>query len=285
MDWERVMHCYLHPDNEAIGLCSNCGRFVCETCQVDWQDRIICSPCADKVIPKNESDSIPAVIVSIKPEKLATKLPTRAPEPVTKISIPPSISDFVPKPKSVRVKKPARKKSQVQVPENRPFVPPAFSLKTLGSMFSLSQNYSSTFTIATLVISFFLLLALFVLPWAIAGGFSIYLATANSVLTVFCSIFLVLYLGATFIYYNGIRSLIQIICALFSVLLWLIFVVTTFQEISQFSISPGDMLGPGSMMFIASSILGLIIGILEIHLSSKDFWPRVLETFGLNRPK
>lgn len=281
------MYCYIHPHAEAAGLCSHCGRFICETCKVEWQTKLFCTNCADQVVPEVEPEVLPETIVSIEPgTKGTSKISAEIPGNETKIAIPlvPK-SDIVQKPKRICLEQPVRKKPPLRVWEHKPLFPPDYSPKSLGSLFSLDQDFLSTFNIATYVISFFMLAAIFLLPWAVASGFSFYLATSSSILLVFCVIFFIIYLGATVISYGGIRSLIQIICAFFGILLWLIFVVTSFQEISQLSMSPLDMVGQGSIIFLASSILGLLTGILEIHLNAKDFWPRALAKLGSALPK
>ena len=42
---EKKMNCYVHPKNEAVGNCTNCGKSICEVCQVEFQGRLVCRNC------------------------------------------------------------------------------------------------------------------------------------------------------------------------------------------------------------------------------------------------
>jgi hypothetical protein len=37
--------CYEHSSNKAVALCSNCGRFLCELCEVPLGSQIFCPDC------------------------------------------------------------------------------------------------------------------------------------------------------------------------------------------------------------------------------------------------
>lgn len=39
------MKCYSHPEIDAIGTCTNCGRAVCQSCSVNVADKIMCQKC------------------------------------------------------------------------------------------------------------------------------------------------------------------------------------------------------------------------------------------------
>ena len=39
------MKCYVHPDADAVGTCSSCGRAICEACGVDVRGRLTCREC------------------------------------------------------------------------------------------------------------------------------------------------------------------------------------------------------------------------------------------------
>ena len=45
------MNCYIHPDREAAGTCSNCGNAICAECAATVAGKTICPPCAAKGIP------------------------------------------------------------------------------------------------------------------------------------------------------------------------------------------------------------------------------------------
>ncbi len=39
------MNCYLHPDNEAVGTCTSCGRPICRECAIEVQNKLVCREC------------------------------------------------------------------------------------------------------------------------------------------------------------------------------------------------------------------------------------------------
>jgi len=39
------MNCYLHPENEAVGTCTSCGRPICHECAVELQNKLVCREC------------------------------------------------------------------------------------------------------------------------------------------------------------------------------------------------------------------------------------------------
>lgn len=41
------MKCYLHPEVDSIGVCVNCGNFICADCKVDIEGRIYCRKCSE----------------------------------------------------------------------------------------------------------------------------------------------------------------------------------------------------------------------------------------------
>ncbi len=43
------MKCYVHPDMDAVGTCSNCGKFVCSNCAVDYKGKVTCKSCVEKL--------------------------------------------------------------------------------------------------------------------------------------------------------------------------------------------------------------------------------------------
>jgi hypothetical protein len=42
------MKCYYHPENDAIGTCTNCGKAICQIDAVDVSDKFICKECLNK---------------------------------------------------------------------------------------------------------------------------------------------------------------------------------------------------------------------------------------------
>jgi len=39
------MKCYRHPDKEAVGSCSNCGKRLCKKCMETKDEKILCKEC------------------------------------------------------------------------------------------------------------------------------------------------------------------------------------------------------------------------------------------------
>lgn len=268
------MDCYFHPDSKADGLCAECGRFICAECKVEWQERRFCRLCTNKVIPKAEASSKPEEIAFVGAGEIPASEPVAAlPEQISQ-----SQNIAPPLPSTVSISQEAaiplqRRKIEVSAlatPQPEPFFPDSISLKNLLSLFSLGADYRSAHRIASYVVGLFLLIAVLLLPWAVASGFGFNLTMVNGGLAAGCIIFSLLYLGATFLSYRGLRSLAHMAVAVFGILLWLIFLLTTFQEISQFAMEPMDMLGLGATLFIVACVLGIITGILEIRLKFKS---------------
>jgi TM2 domain-containing membrane protein YozV len=48
MDSEAFdMKCYAHPDVDAIGTCTNCGKAVCPACSMEVGGKLVCKHCAE----------------------------------------------------------------------------------------------------------------------------------------------------------------------------------------------------------------------------------------------
>ncbi len=39
------MKCYIHPDREAVGTCTSCGKPICGECAVEVQNKFVCRTC------------------------------------------------------------------------------------------------------------------------------------------------------------------------------------------------------------------------------------------------
>ena len=39
------MNCNMHPDREAVGTCTSCGKFICSDCAVEVQGKLVCREC------------------------------------------------------------------------------------------------------------------------------------------------------------------------------------------------------------------------------------------------
>ena len=41
------MKCYVHPEVDAVGTCTSCGKSVCSNCAVEKNGKLVCRTCAD----------------------------------------------------------------------------------------------------------------------------------------------------------------------------------------------------------------------------------------------
>ncbi len=39
------MNCYIHPEKEAVGTCTACGKPICGECSIEMQSRLVCRTC------------------------------------------------------------------------------------------------------------------------------------------------------------------------------------------------------------------------------------------------
>jgi hypothetical protein len=58
------MNCHLHPNNEAVGSCTSCGKPICQECAVEVQNKFVCRECLS-----NGKTTIPQYSVNGKPPK------------------------------------------------------------------------------------------------------------------------------------------------------------------------------------------------------------------------
>lgn len=42
------MKCYVHPEVDAIGTCTKCGRSVCSGCAMEIDGKVVCKNCVEK---------------------------------------------------------------------------------------------------------------------------------------------------------------------------------------------------------------------------------------------
>lgn len=46
------MKCYVHPDAEAVGTCTQCGKNVCSNCAMEVDGKLVCKTCAQGMANK-----------------------------------------------------------------------------------------------------------------------------------------------------------------------------------------------------------------------------------------
>ena len=63
------MNCFQHPDLDAVGVCSSCGKGVCENCAVEFQERMYCKDCIKKTAPVTSAPVEPRVSGAVRLSK------------------------------------------------------------------------------------------------------------------------------------------------------------------------------------------------------------------------
>lgn len=70
------MKCYVHPDIDAVGTCTNCGKTVCAICATEVNGKIVCKQCVERMAaqaqqpapatnaPANKKDPLIAVVLA-----------------------------------------------------------------------------------------------------------------------------------------------------------------------------------------------------------------------------
>ncbi len=57
------MKCYMHPTIDATHTCAECGKGICESCEIDVNGKVYCRPCTEKLATRQASaDQIPPVL-------------------------------------------------------------------------------------------------------------------------------------------------------------------------------------------------------------------------------
>jgi hypothetical protein len=59
-----AMQCAYHPDREPVGACVACGKLICADCKAVLGGKYYCTPCADKIFVKKESDTSAALAIA-----------------------------------------------------------------------------------------------------------------------------------------------------------------------------------------------------------------------------
>jgi len=44
------MYCYYHPDRDAVGACIACNQAVCPECKVEYDGKVYCNSCIQKMV-------------------------------------------------------------------------------------------------------------------------------------------------------------------------------------------------------------------------------------------
>ena len=66
------MKCYIHPDVEAIGTCTSCGKAICPACSMEVGGKLVCKPCGEKIATQcvtiqaaNKKEPVLALLLSL----------------------------------------------------------------------------------------------------------------------------------------------------------------------------------------------------------------------------
>lgn len=49
-----MMKCFNHNDKEAVGVCVECGNFICEGCSIKLNEKNYCKKCIEQYISVND---------------------------------------------------------------------------------------------------------------------------------------------------------------------------------------------------------------------------------------
>lgn len=63
------MKCYVHPDVDAVGTCTNCGKTVCSNCALEMNGKLICKSCVERMAtqPSQQPPEQPAAQPAAQP--------------------------------------------------------------------------------------------------------------------------------------------------------------------------------------------------------------------------
>jgi TM2 domain-containing membrane protein YozV len=72
-----TMKCYVHPDAEAVGTCTNCGKTVCSNCALEMNGKLVCKSCVERMA--TQASSSPPVQPAAQPAAQPAPQPTAPP--------------------------------------------------------------------------------------------------------------------------------------------------------------------------------------------------------------
>lgn len=44
----KDIHCFLHPEREAVAICLSCGQYFCRECVTEHQGKVLCKACLSR---------------------------------------------------------------------------------------------------------------------------------------------------------------------------------------------------------------------------------------------
>jgi len=47
------MHCYIHPEKDAVGTCVSCGKFICAECNTEIAGKNHCKQCTAEIVTEH----------------------------------------------------------------------------------------------------------------------------------------------------------------------------------------------------------------------------------------
>ena len=114
------MSCYNHPNASSVNTCSNCGKDICAACVTDFNEKVVCRDCADKLRKEapqapsvEEAVETPAAPVQAEPSK--ETMPAPVPEP-TPTALATPASQLPEAPKSPETPSPASAPAEKKEP-------------------------------------------------------------------------------------------------------------------------------------------------------------------------
>lgn len=63
------MNGYVHQDREAIGVCVNCGKFICAECAMDIQNKYYCKTCMAELFTQKSQEAAQAKQAASQPQQ------------------------------------------------------------------------------------------------------------------------------------------------------------------------------------------------------------------------
>jgi TM2 domain-containing membrane protein YozV len=90
------MSCYNHPGLGSVAICSNCGKEICAACATEFNEKVVCRDCADK-LRKEAPQQVPAPVEEADNGQKPAEAPhvPPAPEP-SKETMPATVPASVP---------------------------------------------------------------------------------------------------------------------------------------------------------------------------------------------
>ncbi len=168
---EDIMSCYNHPSVGSVAVCSNCGKEICAACATEFNEKVVCRDCADKLrkeAPQQAPAPVETPVVAADNGEKPVEPPHVAPAPEpSKETMPatvPVTAPTVPTAPAAQPPEPPKVPSEIKAPAEKkePLLALILSLVIPG----LGQIYNGQ------VKKGIILLVGWILLWIVVGVFS-----------------------------------------------------------------------------------------------------------------